>query len=212
MTQEDRCRLYILSPEKINVLSEFIVLLEKMFQAGDVACFQLRLKGASEDSIMQTAQAILPICIQYDVAFILNDNAKLAQQVGADGVHLGQADGNVAEARALLGHDSVIGVTCHDSKHLAYEAGEAGADYVAFGAFYDSTTKDSHYRPSPDILTDWSAATELPCVAIGGITTKNCQSLVKAGAHFIAASGSIWNYEKGPIQAVIDFNKVLDIG
>ena len=127
------------------------------------------------------------------MAFIVNDDVALAKRLGADGVHLGQGDGDVRDAREELGREAQIGVTCHASRHLAMEAGEGGADYVAFGAFFDSTTKASEHRPEPEILEWWSTVFEIPCVAIGGITPANCAPIVAAGADFLAVSGAVWN-------------------
>ncbi|WND01414.1 thiamine phosphate synthase [Temperatibacter marinus] len=209
MSEIDPCQLYLLSPPQIESAEDFAVTLDSVFSSGDVACFQLRLKEASEDHLIQVANAIRPVCISHDVAFILNDSAELAKQVDADGVHLGQSDGSVEEARTLLGYDKSIGVTCHDSRHLAFEAGDKGADYVAFGTFFDSPTKASDYRPELDILTGWDEATEIPSVAIGGITVDNCQQLAKAGAHFVAVSSGVWSYPEGPEAAVKAFNAQL---
>jgi thiamine-phosphate pyrophosphorylase len=141
--------------------------------------------------------------------FLVNDRADLAKRAGADGVHLGQSDGTVAEARRILGEDKDIGVTCHGSIHLAMEAGEAGADYVAFGAFYPTATKEVEHRAEPDILTRWQAMATLPQVAIGGITPKTARSLVEAGADFIAVSGAIWNADGGPAAGMRAFVEAL---
>src|SRR3546814_70512 len=130
-----------------------------------IAAFQLRLKGLDEDAVARAAEPLQKLCAERDVAFIVNDSMALAKRLGADGVHLGQGDGDPKEARRLLGPSVQIGVTCHDSRHLAMEAGEAGADYVAFGAFYPTTTKETHYRPDPSILGWWTELFELPCVA-----------------------------------------------
>ena len=142
------------------------------------------------------------------MAFIVNDSVSLAKRLGADGVHLGQSDGDIREARAMLGASAQIGRTCHDSRHLAMEAGEAGADYVAFGAFYPTTTKPSHYRPDPSILSWWSAVFEIPCVAIGGITPDNAKPLVEAGADFLAILQAVWG-KNDPREAVKAFEQVL---
>ena len=143
------------------------------------------------------------------MAFLINDSAALAKRLGADGVHLGQSDGPVAEARDLLGPNAQIGVTCHDSRHLAMEAGEAGADYVAFGAFFDTTTKATTHRSEPSLLTWWTTLSQLPCVAIGGITAANAAPLVAAGADFIAVSGAVWGHPDGPAAGVAAFGPVL---
>lgn len=203
------CELYLITPPQIDDLDAFAELLDQVLATGAVACLQLRLKDVDEDTIRAAAQKIMPICRAREVAFIVNDSAALAHELDADGVHLGQGDGDVRTARTLLGHGKDIGVTCHDSRHLAFEAGEAGADYVAFGAFFDTVTKETDARPDLEILTIWDEVTDLPCVAIGGITVENCRSLADAGAHFVAVSGGVWNHPKGPVAAVKEFSAAL---
>lgn len=202
------CQLYVVSPPAIE-LPRFVDSLKAALQGGPVAAFQLRLKDVPDAEILRACEALLPVCKAHDVAFILNDRADLAKAAGADGVHLGQGDGSIAEARALLGKDAQIGRTCHDSRHLAMEAGEQGADYVAFGAFYDTTTKPSHYRPAPEILGWWTTISQLPCVAIGGIFPENAAPLVKAGADFIAVVRAVWDHADGPEAGVDAFGEVL---
>ena len=177
--------------------------------AGDVACVQLRLKNVDDDVIRRAVDALRPVAQDRDVAFILNDRPDLAAQTGCDGVHIGQSDGKYKDARRLVGADAIVGVTCHDSRHLAMEAAEAGADYVAFGAFYPTNTKPSDYRPEPALLTWWSELMETPCVAIGGITPQNCAPLVKAGADFIAVVTAVWDHPEGPGAAVKAFNNII---
>jgi thiamine-phosphate pyrophosphorylase len=208
--QEERpaCQLYVVSPPRIAIPA-FSDSLKSALDGGPVAAFQLRLKDVSDDEVLRACEALLPICNDRDVAFILNDRADLAKHAGADGVHLGQGDGSLAEARALLGAGAQIGRTCHDSRHLAMEAGEQGADYVAFGAFYDTTTKPSHYRPQPEILSWWITLSQLPCVAIGGIFPHNAAPLIEAGADFIAVVRAVWEHEGGPAAGVAAFGDVL---
>ena len=187
------CQLYLISP--LDVSGEFSLRLERALDAGAgiITAFQFRVKGVDQHEAARLAEPLQAICAAREVAFIVNDDVALAKRLGADGVHLGQGDGDPREAREELGREAQIGVTCHASKHLAMEAGEAGADYVAFGAFFASTTKQSEYRPAPEILEWWSALFEIPCVAIGGITPENCAPLIAAGADFLAVSGAIWN-------------------
>jgi thiamine-phosphate pyrophosphorylase len=173
-----------------------------------VAAFLWRVMVVGEHVLARLAEPLQRICADHDTAFIVNDSMALAKRLGADGVHLGQSDGDVREARALLGPGAQIGRTCHDSRHLAMEAGEAGADYVAFGAFYPTTTKPSPYRPHPSILSWWSALFEIPCVAIGGITPGNAQPLIDAGADFVAVCQAVWGQED-PGEAVRRFGEVL---
>jgi thiamine-phosphate pyrophosphorylase len=184
------CELYLISP--LDVGGEFPQRLERALEAGPVAAFQFRVKGVDQHEAARLAAPLLEICRARDVAFIVNDSVALAKRLAADGVHLGQQDGSVREAREELGREAQIGVTCHASRHLAIEAGEGGTDYVAFGAFFPSPTKSSEHRPEPELLEWWSALMEIPCVAIGGITPENCAPLVEAGADFLAVSHSVW--------------------
>ena len=185
------CQLYLISP--LDVGGEFPQRLERALAAGPVAAFQFRVKDVDQHEAARLAEPLMAICRERDVAFIVNDSVALAKRLGADGVHLGQHDGDVREAREALGREAQIGVTCHASRHLALDAGEAGADYVAFGAFFPSGTKDSEHRPELDLLEWWQEMMEIPCVAIGGITPDNARPLVEAGADFLAVSGAVWN-------------------
>ena len=201
------CQLYLISP--LDVGGDFPQRLEAALGGGPVAAFQLRLKGLDEHAIARAAEPLQRICADHEVAFIVNDSIGLAKRLGADGVHLGQSDGDPRDARARLGPSAQIGVTCHDSRHLAMEAGEAGADYVAFGAFYPTGTKETFHRPDPSILGWWSTLFEIPCVAIGGITPANGRVLVEAGADFLAVCGSVWGHPEGPAAAVKAFQEIL---
>ena len=183
-------RLYLISPQ--DVAEAFPDRLRAALEPGVATAFQLRVKDTPEHELARLAEPLQRICADGGVAFIVNDSVALAKRLGADGVHLGQSDGDIREARALLGPSAQIGRTCHDSRHLAMQAGEDGADYVAFGAFYETTTKPSHYRPKPEILSWWSTLFEIPCVAIGGITPDNAKPLVDAGADFIAVCQAVW--------------------
>lgn len=211
----DRCRLYLITPPEIHDLSQFEAALAAALDAGDVACLQLRLKSAAglsapDSEILAAAERLMPICRAREVALLINDRPDLAKAARADGVHIGQSDMKLAEARALLGREASIGVTCHASKDLAVEAAEAGADYVAFGAFFATETKAAPARAPIDILSWWSFATTVPAVAIGGITPGNCGPLVAAGANFIAASSAVWGDARGPAAAVAEFNAAID--
>jgi thiamine-phosphate pyrophosphorylase len=183
-------QLYLISPQEVE--GTFPDRLRRALGAGPVAAFQLRVKGVDQHEAARLGEPLQRICADHDVAFIVNDDMGLAKRLGADGLHLGQGDGDPREARALLGPSAQIGVTCHDSRHLAMEAGEAGADYVAFGAFYPTSTKETHHQPHPSILSWWATMFEIPCVAIGGITPANAAPLVAAGADFIAVSNAVW--------------------
>ena len=185
------CQLYLISP--LDVGGDFPDRLERAIAAGPVAAFQFRVKDMDQHEAARLAAPLQEICEASDVGFIVNDSVPLAKRLRADGVHLGQGDGDPREAREELGRDVQIGITCHASRHLAMEAGEAGADYVAFGAFFDSPTKPSEHRPEPEILEWWSTLFEIPCVAIGGIEPRNCQPLVRVGADFLAVSSAVWS-------------------
>jgi thiamine-phosphate pyrophosphorylase len=207
------CRLYIVSPPEI-VLDAFAKTLEAVLDAGDVGAFQLRLKDATDKEIREAVRVLMPICRARGTAFILNDRVDIAAEMEVDGVHLGQEDMPVEEARRILGKERVIGVSCHDSSHLAMEAGDHGADYVAFGAFYPTKSKTpenlaKYGTPTKDILEWWTTYTLLPCVAIGGMQPQNCGPLVEAGADFIAAITSVWEHPKGAEEAVKEFNQAI---
>ena len=199
------CQLYLISP--LETGGDFPERLRRALDAGPVAAFQFRVKGMDQHAAARLAEPLQAICAERDVAFIVNDSVSLAKRLGADGVHLGQEDGDAREARATLGPTAQIGVTCHDSRHLAMEAGEAGADYVAFGSFYPTATKEVRHRPEPVILSWWAALFELPSVAIGGITPENAAPLVAAGADFLAVSGAVWSGDEA--EAVRAFDRVL---
>jgi thiamine-phosphate pyrophosphorylase len=199
-------RLYLISPQAVG--GSFPDRLRASLEPGLASAFQLRVKDTDEHELARLAEPLQSICADADVAFIVNDSISLAKRLGADGVHLGQSDGDIREARALLGPSAQIGRTCHDSRHLAMEAGEAGADYVAFGAFYPTTTKPSEYRPDPSILRWWSTLFEIPCVAIGGINADNAKPLVEAGADFLAVCQAVWGKDD-PAAAVSEFEQIL---
>ena len=205
--KEFPCQLYLISP--LEVGGDFPVKLEAALSAGPVAAFQFRVKDVGQHEAAALAEPLQAICAVHDVAFIVNDSVALAKRLKADGVHLGQGDGDVSEARELLGRDAQIGVTCHNSRHLAMEAAEAGADYVAFGAFYATSTKAVEHVAELDTLQKWSLVTEVPCVAIGGITADNAKPLIDGGADFIAVSNAVWTHPQGPAEAVKAFNALL---
>lgn len=199
------CQLYLISP--LEVGGGFPARLTNALDAGPVAAFQLRLKNVDQHEAARLAEPLQRICADREVAFIINDSVALAKRLGADGVHLGQSDGDPREARDILGATAQIGVTCHDSRHLAMAAGEAGADYVAFGAFHPTTTKPSEYRPERSILSWWGTLFEIPCVAIGGITPLNARPLADAGADFVAVCNAVWGGDEA--AAVRAFADVL---
>ena len=203
------CRLYLITPPAIDDLAGFGRSLAEALDGGDVAALQIRLKDVDETVIGAAVDVLTPICHARGVALILNDRPDLAARFGCDGVHVGQSDMPLSEARKLMGPDKTIGVTCHDSRHLGMEAAEGGADYVAFGAFYPTTTKDSGYRPEPDILSIWQETMQIPCVAIGGINADNAGVLAKAGADFVAVVSYVWTHDEGPGAAVKALNAAI---
>jgi thiamine-phosphate pyrophosphorylase len=204
-----RARLYLITPPAFE-LSAFSRALEDALSGGDVACVQLRLKDMGDADVLRIGAALKPIVQRADAAFILNDRPDLAAELDADGVHVGQKDARYAEARALMGRDRIVGVTCHNSRDLAYAAAEAGADYVAFGAFYPTGTKEPSHWAEPELLEIWQETATTPCVAIGGITAENAAPLVRAGADFIAVSAGVWAHADGPRAAVAAFNALFD--
>ncbi len=197
-------RLYLITPPALEPRS-FSEKLAEALDAGDIACVQLRLKDATDDVIRRAADILRPIVQDYGAAFLMNDRADLALSCGCDGVHVGPEDTPYAEARALLGPERIVGVTCRDSRHDAIEAAEAGADYVAFGAFFPTKTKEAKGKAEIEILRWWSEIMTVPCVAIGGITPANCAPLVQAGADFLAVIAAVWDHPQGPGAAVKEF-------
>ena len=207
---QQSCELYLITPETIPDVDAFKRELDEVLGTQMVACVQLRLKNVDDAAIEQVAKSLLPVCHQHEVPLLINDRADIAAKVDADGVHLGQEDGDIASARTLLGTDKDIGVTCHGSKDLAFAAGEAGANYVAFGAFFPSNTKPEAITADKSVLADWDMFTDVPCVAIGGITPENCAELANAGAHFVAVCSAVWKHPEGPKAAVEAFNSALN--
>lgn len=206
------CRLYLITPPRLPDLDAFLAELEAALDAGDVAALQIRLKDVADDQVARAVQALAPPAQARGVAVILNDRPDLAAALGCDGVHVGQTDASCAEARRAVGRQGMVGVTCHDSVHLAMEAAEDGADYVAFGAFFDTGTKAASHRAEPDLLTAWQADMLIPCVAIGGITVETAEGLSQAGADFLAVSAGVWAHPQGPAAAVRAFNAGMAAG
>ncbi len=205
-----RARLYLITPPAIDPPA-FADRLKAALDAGDVGCVQLRLKDIPDDAIRRAAETLLPVCESRDVAFVMNDRPDLALSTGCDGVHVGQEDAPYDDARRLLGPDRIVGVTCYGSRDLAIEAADKGADYVAFGGFYRSTTKTGgRFRSDPEILSWWSETMTVPSVAIGGITPANCGPLVAAGVDFLAVISAVWDHPEGPAAAVRDFIAAIE--
>jgi thiamine-phosphate pyrophosphorylase len=204
-----RCQLYLVSPASFD-LNPFTSILREALVEGHVAAFQLRMKNTDDADILAAGKVLKPIVQNAASAFIVNDRPDLAAQLDADGVHIGQSDASYAQARRLLGPDRIVGVTCHNSRDLAYQAAEAGADYVAFGAFHPTQTKPAEHWADPEILEIWQQTALTPCVAIGGITLDNAEPLVRAGADFLAVANAVWSHPQGPRAAIAGFNALFD--
>ena len=202
------CRLYLITPPQFDPVP-FGETLAATLDTEEVTCVQMRLKDAEDEAILRAVEVLRPLCQDRNVVFLLNDRPDLAREAGCDGVHIGQEDMSCTEARHVMGPDALIGVSCHDSRHLAIGAAEAGADYVAFGAFFSTATKEAEGNPTPEILSWWRDIGNRPAVAIGGITPDNASSLIEAGADFLAVISAVWDHEHGPANALKAFNKVL---
>ncbi|HUJ47074.1 MAG TPA: thiamine phosphate synthase [Rhizomicrobium sp.] len=201
-------RLYLITPSKIEPRA-FADELKRALDAGDVATLQLRLKDVSDDDVLRAGEVLMPVAQARDVAFLVNDRPDLAARLGADGVHIGQQDASYAETRAAVGRDRIVGVTCHGSRDLAFDAGEAGADYVAFGSFFPTTTKEVQFHADIELLRWWAESMTVPVVAIGGITVDNARPLIQAGADFLAVSSGVWDHPQGAATAVREFNRLF---
>jgi thiamine-phosphate pyrophosphorylase len=206
------CRLYLITPPRLDDLAGFGHALARALDAGDVAALQIRLKDVDDVIVAAAVDALAPIAQARNVAVILNDRPDLAAKLGCDGVHVGQDDASYAEARRLVGRERMVGVTCHASRHLAMEAAEAGADYVAFGAFFPTTTKEPKAQAELEVLTIWQETMEIPCVAIGGITVENARAVAQAGADFVAVCAGVWSHGDGPAAAVKALNAEIAAG
>ena len=206
----DGCRLYLVTPPALDP-AVFRDRLAEALDAGDVAAVQLRLKDVPDAAVIRAIEMLRPVVQDRGVAFILNDRPDLARQHGCDGAHVGADDMEAARARKLLG-DLQLGISCYDSRDAAMLAGESGADYVAFGAFFASGTKQTDVRAEPDLLEWWSEVMELPVVAIGGITPGNCAGLVRAGADFLAVVSAVWDHPDGPAAGVLAMNQAIAAG
>jgi thiamine-phosphate pyrophosphorylase len=202
------CRLYLITPPAFE-LAAFAEALDAALDAGDVACVQLRLKDADDAAIRRAAERLLKVTSRHDVALVMNDRPDLAAATGCDGVHVGQEDARYDAARAAVGPKAIVGVTCHASSHLAMEAAEQGADYVAFGAFYETASKAAKSHATLDILHWWSTIMTVPCVAIGGVNAANCGALVEAGADFVAVIAAVWSHPDGPAAGVKAMNAAI---
>lgn len=208
LSNKSSTKLYLITPPKINI-NKFAISLSEVLKTSLVSCLQLRLKDVKDKDIIEAARILKPICSNYNVPFILNDRLDLVRELETDGVHLGQEDASISEARKLLGPNAIIGASCYNSKHRAMEAAEAGANYVAFGAFFDTKTKNPKTRAKINTIKDWVFISDVPCVAIGGINPSNCIELVSAGVDFLAVIGCIWNSNEDPKSAINKFKKII---
>jgi thiamine-phosphate pyrophosphorylase len=208
LSNKSSTKLYLITPPKINI-NKFAISLSEVLKTSLVSCLQLRLKDVKDKDIIEAARILKPICSNYNVPFILNDRLDLVRELETDGVHLGQEDASISEARKLLGPNAIIGASCYNSKHQAMEAAEAGANYVAFGAFFDTKTKNPKTRAKINTIKDWVFISDVPCVAIGGINPSNCIELVSAGVDFLAVIGCIWNSNEDPKSAINKFKKII---
>ena len=196
------CQIYLLTPPVIEDVAAFCKTLETTLATAPVACLQIRLKALENSALVQAGKPITAVCHAAGVEVIINDHPDLVAKIGADGAHIGQEDMDYFSSREVLGGDAILGVTCHNSKELAFAAAKAGADYVAFGAFFETQTKDPKTRAELEILSWWHEAVEIPSVAIGGITVNNAKAVIAAGADFIAVSSGVWDHPDGPAAAV----------
>lgn len=201
-------RLYLITPPRIDNPFQWLPTWEAALDGGDIACVQIRLKDVDDDTVARAVDVLRPPAQRRGIAVLLNDRPDLAFETGCDGVHVGQEDASYSDARRAIG-DGIVGVTCHNSRHLAMEAGDLGADYVAFGAFFPTDTKDVRHHADIEILRWWSDLFTVPAVAIGGITVDNCRPLVEAGVDFLAVSSGVWNHPDGPAAAIKAFNDIL---
>ncbi|MDX2276120.1 MAG: thiamine phosphate synthase [Hyphomonadaceae bacterium] len=204
-----RARLYLITPPKLDP-EAFAPLMAEALAGGDIAAVQLRLKDVSDDAVLHAGAKLRDMVQHAHAAFLINDRPDLAVEIGADGVHVGQGDAPYAEARRIVGKEAIVGVTAHNSRHLAMEAAEAGADYVAFGAFFPTDTKQPSHWCEPEVLEIWHETTETASIAIGGLKLDNCEPIVRANPDFIAVSSAVWNDPRGPRAAVADFNALFD--
>lgn len=202
-------RIYLITPPEFE-LAALAKALPPVLDNADIACVQLRIKDKTNDDWERAIETLMPICWQRDIAFILNDRVDLTKRFSADGVHIGKEDMTYTMARSILGKDKIIGVSCYASKDSAMDAAEEGADYVAFGSAFPSSTKENAPLVPLSVFEDWVMAVKTPCVAIGGITAQNCAPLVKAGVEFVAVIGQVWNHKDGAAAGAKELQLVID--
>ena len=197
--------IYLISPQTING-AKFYNKLHQVLKTNKVRYFQLRLKKTSTSNLLKISKKIKKIARKNNVKFLINDKPLIAKMVGADGCHIGQKDMNFISSRKILGKNKIIGMTCHNSKKLALRAKKYGANYVAFGSFFESSTKKSAFKANLAILRWAKKKINIPTVAIGGINSSNYKKILSSGASFIACSSYIWNNKKlNPAAAINKF-------
>ena len=197
--------LYLITPPQIHDIN-IENKLKNIFQTGVVKVLQLRLKKSKDQEIIDAGKILKTLCKNHNVTLIINDRPDLAHKIGADGVHIGEEDSSIENARAILGKNAIIGVSCYNSKHQAMIAAEKGADYVAFGAFFKSSTKKTTFRANLELLRWAKKKINMPTVAIGGINSSNYKKVLLNGANYIACSSYIWNNKKiDPVSAINKF-------
>ena len=198
--------IYLISPQKIKG-NKFYNKLDQVLKTNKVKYFQLRLKKISNLNLIKISKKIKKITRKNNVKFLINDKPSVAKTVDANGCHIGQKDMNFTISRKILGKNKIIGVTCHNSKKLALKAKRYGANYIAFGSFFKSSTKKTAYKANLAILRWAEKKISMPVVAIGGINSSNYKKILASGANFIACSNYIWNNKKlDPVSAINKFN------
>jgi len=202
-------KIYLISPPKI-IVKDFAHSLQNALKTGLVPVFQLRLKDYERSEIKKIAQEIKKICHDNNCLFLLNDYYDIALEVGADGVHLGSEDKEIITARKNSAKNFIIGASCYDSRDLAIKAAEQGADYLSFGTFFLSQTKNSKGKPTTEIIEWCVEMTDLPVVAIGGINDKNCHSLVSAKVDFLSVVSYVWNHPSGEAEALRGLDSAIN--
>lgn len=197
--------IYLISPQKIRGV-KFYKELNQVLKTNKVRYFQLRLKKISTSNLAEISKKIKKIVKKNNVKFLINNNPLMAKMVGADGCHIGQKDMNFSISREILGKNKIIGVTCHNSKKLALKAKKCGANYVAFGSFFKSSTKKTAFKANLPILRWAKKKINMPIVAIGGIDSSNYKKILSNGADLIACSSYVWNNKKlKPVSAIKKF-------
>ena len=200
--------IYLITPDRIN-LQKFKEDFRAVLNTGCISYAQLRLKECDDNFIIECARTLLKISNYYNVPFLINDRPDIAKITGANGVHLGQKDSSPSLARKVLGNKSIIGVSCHNSIDLACNAVNMGADYVAFGGFFKSISKEVQFSAEISILEWWKKISPTPSIAIGGINKNNFKNLLTNGADHIAVISSVWSHPISPVFAINEYAREI---